>query len=60
MTPVSQPLWYRFRRFESVDFAIIRVMQKTGICGFVCIIESHKSRLFIFTRIISKLIDSKR
>ena len=22
----GQPLWYRFRRFESGDFAVIRVM----------------------------------
>jgi len=31
--PASQLLWYRFRRFESGGFAIIRVMQRTGICG---------------------------
>ena len=31
----SQPLWYRFRRFKSGDFAIIRMMQETGICGMV-------------------------
>ena len=32
MTLAGQPLWYRFGRFESGDFAIIQVMQTAGIC----------------------------